>query len=98
VALYRVVVQGWSKEDAIREMDEGGYNHSSLFRNLDRYVRTANVEALRKQLGITVRTSPGGQTLTAAVDSASVAPASSQAALSVPAGSATAGAGTSPNP
>lgn len=58
MALYRVVVQGWSKEDAIREMDEGGYNHSSLFKNLDRYVRTANVEALRKQLGITLPASP----------------------------------------
>src|SRR5260221_1256182 len=46
MALYRVVVQGWSKDDAIREMDEGGYHHSSLFRNLDRYVRAANVEAL----------------------------------------------------
>jgi tyrosine-protein phosphatase SIW14 len=28
VALYRVVVQGWSKEKAVREMDNGGYNHS----------------------------------------------------------------------
>lgn len=52
VALYRVVVQGWSKEDAIREMNEGGYHHNSLFKNLDRYVLAANVEGLRKQLGI----------------------------------------------
>lgn len=52
VALYRVVVQGWSKEDAIREMDDGGYHHSSLWSNLDRYVSQANVAALRKQLGI----------------------------------------------
>ncbi len=53
VALYRVVVQGWSKADAIREMNEGGYHHSGLWRNLDRYVQRANVEALRKELGIT---------------------------------------------
>jgi hypothetical protein len=52
VALYRVVVQGWSKEDAVREMNEGGYHHSSLWRNLDRYVLAANVEALRKELKI----------------------------------------------
>ena len=44
VALYRVVVQGWSKEDAIREMDDGGYHHSSWWRNLDRYVAAANVD------------------------------------------------------
>jgi uncharacterized protein (TIGR01244 family) len=53
VALYRVVVQGWTKEEAIREMNGGGYHHSFLFGNLDRYVRTADVGALRKALGIT---------------------------------------------
>lgn len=53
VALYRVVVQGWTKQDAIREMDRGGYHHSFLFGNLDRYVRTADIGALRKALGIT---------------------------------------------
>jgi protein tyrosine phosphatase (PTP) superfamily phosphohydrolase (DUF442 family) len=98
MALYRVVVQGWSKEDAIREMDEGGYHHSSLFSNLDRYVRAANVEALRKQLGISLRTSPDGPTLTASAASASVAPASGPAALSGPADPASAAAGISQNP
>jgi protein tyrosine/serine phosphatase len=52
VALYRVVVQGWTKEMAIEEMNRGGYHHSSLWRNLDRYVMRADVEALRKALGV----------------------------------------------
>jgi hypothetical protein len=52
VALYRVVVQGWSKADAIREMNEGGYHHSFLWKNLDRYVRRADVAALRQELGL----------------------------------------------
>lgn len=52
MALYRVVVEGWSKDDALREMNEGGYHHSSLWENLDRYVRTANIDALRKELKI----------------------------------------------
>ena len=52
IALYRVVVQGWSKEDAIREMDDGGYHHSSWWRNLDRYVAAADVDAFRKELKI----------------------------------------------
>lgn len=52
VALYRVVVQGWTKEKAVEEMNRGGYHHSSLFRNLDRYVMRADVEALRKALGV----------------------------------------------
>ena len=54
VALYRVVVQGWTKEEAVREMNDGGYHHSSLFVNLDHYVERANVGALRKALGIAV--------------------------------------------
>jgi len=52
VALYRVVVQNWSKADAIREMNEGGYHHSFLWKNLDHYVDRADVAALRKALGL----------------------------------------------
>jgi protein tyrosine phosphatase (PTP) superfamily phosphohydrolase (DUF442 family) len=55
VALYRVVVQGWNKADAIREMNEGGYHHSFLWKNLDRYVDRADVAALRKALGLPER-------------------------------------------
>jgi protein tyrosine phosphatase (PTP) superfamily phosphohydrolase (DUF442 family) len=50
VALYRVVVQGWTKEKAVEEMNQGGYNHNALWRNLDRYVMKADVDALRKAL------------------------------------------------
>ena len=52
MALYRVVVEGWSKADAIREMNEGGYHHSSFWKNLDQYVAAVDVDALRKKLGI----------------------------------------------
>jgi protein tyrosine phosphatase (PTP) superfamily phosphohydrolase (DUF442 family) len=52
MALYRIVVQGWTKADAIREMNAGGYHHSSWFSNLDRYVANADVDALRKALKI----------------------------------------------
>jgi len=60
VALYRVVVQGWTKEQAVREMNEGGYHHNGLFRNLDRYVMGANIDALRKQLGVVIVPPPPG--------------------------------------
>jgi protein tyrosine/serine phosphatase len=52
VALYRIVVQGWSKEKAVLEMNQGGYHHNALWRNLDRYVLKADVAALRKELGL----------------------------------------------
>lgn len=75
LALYRVVVQGWTKEDAIREMDEGGYHHSSLFRNLDRYVSNANVAALRRELGVSA---PGVVLASAAASPSVPAPSASK--------------------
>ena len=52
VALYRVVVQGWSKQKALLEMKEGGYHHSELWLNMDYDVMKADVDALRRQLGL----------------------------------------------
>ena len=52
VALYRIVVQGWTKQKAVLEMSTGGYHHSALWRNLDYYVMKADVNALRRQLNL----------------------------------------------
>jgi len=95
VALYRVVVQGWSKERAIREMNEGGYHHNSFFRNLDQYVLAADVAALRKQLGIGEPLSPVGQTVLAG--SSKDSSASPAAAPSEPRTVTTAAAAASSN-
>ncbi len=52
-AVYRVVVQGWSKPDAIREMTRGGYHfHGLLFRNLVHYIRELDVEEIRRRAGL----------------------------------------------
>ncbi len=52
VALYRVVVQGWSKQKAVLEMKDGGYHHSELWLNMDYDVMKADVDALRRALGL----------------------------------------------
>ena len=39
-------------------MNQGGYHHSGLFSNLDRYVMTADVEALRRELNLTPPVAP----------------------------------------
>jgi protein tyrosine phosphatase (PTP) superfamily phosphohydrolase (DUF442 family) len=52
IALYRVVAQGWTKQAALREMDDGGFHHSGLFSGLDGYVARADVARLRRELGI----------------------------------------------
>ena len=83
VALYRIVVQGWSKEDAVREMNEGGFHHSSLFRNLDRYVLAADVEAIRHKLGI-VLPAPSSPRVILAADAPAAAPAPSAPSAGAP--------------
>lgn len=47
-AMYRMVVQGWSKDDAIREMTEGGFGYHAVWTNLIRYLRNVDVERIRK--------------------------------------------------
>ena len=49
-AMYRVVVQGWSKEDALNEMTLGGFGESSGFKDGVRYMMKADIGKLRTAL------------------------------------------------
>lgn len=53
VALYRMVFQGVSKEDAIREMKEGGYGHHNIYTNITRMLENIDVDKIREELHIT---------------------------------------------
>jgi protein tyrosine/serine phosphatase len=46
-AMYRVLDQGWTAEDAIAELKGGGYGYHSMWSNILRYVRSADVAKLR---------------------------------------------------
>jgi len=37
-AAYRIVIEGWSKEAAIREMKSGGYGHHKIWANLEKWI------------------------------------------------------------
>ncbi|CRM75479.1 MULTISPECIES: dual specificity protein phosphatase family protein [Pseudomonas] len=49
-AMYRVVIQGWSKEDALNEMTLGGYGSSNGFKDGVRYMMKADIDKLRTAL------------------------------------------------
>jgi protein tyrosine phosphatase (PTP) superfamily phosphohydrolase (DUF442 family) len=49
-AIYRVVVEDWPKEDAIREMRDGGYGFHGIFQNLIDFIEDLDCEALEEQL------------------------------------------------
>lgn len=52
VAIYRVAVQGWSKDDAIREMMEGGFGFHQIWINLPKWIRDLDIEAVAREAGI----------------------------------------------
>jgi len=47
-AVYRMVFQNWSREEAIREMTEGGYHFHSMWKNILAYMRKVDADAIRK--------------------------------------------------
>jgi len=47
VATYRIVCQGWTKEDAIDEMRRGGFNFHEVWKGLPKFLREMDVEKLR---------------------------------------------------
>lgn len=51
VASYRVVVEGWEKNRAIREMTHGGFGYHPLWMELPNVVRSLDVDALKTQIG-----------------------------------------------
>ena len=69
VALYRVVVQGWTAEKAVEEMTKGGYHHSGLWKALETYVLKADAAAIRRKVGL------GAKDATLAVRASDPAPA-----------------------
>lgn len=48
MAMHRIVVQGWKKEDALREMREGGFHFG--IEAFARYVESADIVKLRARL------------------------------------------------
>jgi len=50
VAIYRIVVQGWSKDDALKEMIQGGYGFHTFWHDLVAYIERLDVDALKAKL------------------------------------------------
>ena len=46
-AVYRIAVQGWSKNEAIEEMTKGGFGFHSIWKNLPDYIRKLDVEEIK---------------------------------------------------
>ena len=51
-ALYRVLYQGWSKEDALDEMLHGNFGYHAVWGNIPAYIRNVDVGELKRKVGI----------------------------------------------
>ena len=51
-ALYRVAVQGWSKEEAVKEMSQGQFGFHGIWDNLIQWINALDVERIKKRAGI----------------------------------------------
>jgi protein tyrosine phosphatase (PTP) superfamily phosphohydrolase (DUF442 family) len=51
-AVYRIAVQGWTKEEAIREMTEGGFGFHSVWQNLIEFIKALDIASVTKKAGI----------------------------------------------
>lgn len=51
-AVYRIAVQGWTKEEAIKEMTEGGFGFHGIWANLIEWINNLDIEKLREKTGI----------------------------------------------
>jgi protein tyrosine phosphatase (PTP) superfamily phosphohydrolase (DUF442 family) len=53
-ALYRIAVQGWTKEASVREMTEGGFGFHDIWTNLPSWIAELDVESIRRDAGIKI--------------------------------------------
>ncbi|WP_115226770.1 dual specificity protein phosphatase family protein [Iodobacter fluviatilis] len=46
-AMYRILYQGWSKEQALDELMHGAYGYHSMWTNIPKYLNTVDIEKIR---------------------------------------------------
>ena len=55
VAMYRMVVQNWPREEAIREMLDGDYGFHIIWTGIVRFLETVDIDAMREAVGVGVK-------------------------------------------
>lgn len=49
-ALYRIIFQDWSKEEAIDELMNGGYGYHAMYKNIPEFIRGADIESIKRRV------------------------------------------------
>jgi protein tyrosine/serine phosphatase len=51
-AMYRMVYQGWSKEEALDELLNGGFGFHAIWKNIPSYIEKLDLDAFREGLAL----------------------------------------------
>lgn len=51
-AMYRIVVCGWTKQEAIDEMKNGGFDFSPVWQNLVNFIEKSDIERIKRRAGL----------------------------------------------
>src|SRR5262249_5394691 len=51
-ALYRILYQGWDKDAALDEMQNGDFGYHAVWGNIPRFIRRVNTEELKRDVGV----------------------------------------------
>jgi len=49
-AIYRIIVQGWGKQQAIEEMTKGGFGFNKFYINLIKYTEQLDTEKIKQSV------------------------------------------------
>lgn len=47
-AMYRIIYQGWSREQALDELEHGGYGYHAIWKNIPKYLKNVDLEHIRQ--------------------------------------------------
>ncbi len=50
MAMYRIIFQNWTKEQALNELLDGGYGFHTSYKNITNYIKNANIEKIKKKV------------------------------------------------
>ena len=51
-AIYRLAFQGWTKEQAIAEMTQGGFRFNHGYQNVVNYIRDVDIDQIKQRAGL----------------------------------------------
>jgi hypothetical protein len=51
-AIYRIAVQGWTKAEALKEMQQGGFGFHGIWKNLVSWINILDLDQIKRQAGL----------------------------------------------